>query len=67
MLVLTRKRDEIIRIGSEIVIRVIRTGPTSVKIGVAAPDDVRVVRGELPPLAKTELEVQDAIEMFVQA
>jgi carbon storage regulator len=67
MLVLTRKRDEIIRIGSEIVIRVIRTGPTSVKIGVAAPDDVRVVRGELAPLPKTECEVQDAIEMFVQA
>ena len=67
MLVLTRKRDEIIRIGSEIVIRVIRTGPTSVKIGVAAPDDVRVVRGELAPLDKTEIEIEDAIEMFVQA
>ncbi len=67
MLVLTRKRDEIIRIGSEIVIRVIRTGPTSVKIGVAAPSDVRVVRGELAPLPMTELDAQDAIEMFVQA
>jgi len=67
MLVLTRKRDEIIRSGSEIVIRVIRTGPTSVKIGVAAPDDVRVVRGELAPLGKTEIEIEDAIEMFVQA
>lgn len=67
MLVLTRKRDEIIRIGSEIVIRVIRTGPTSVKIGVAAPSDVRVVRGELAPLPETEIEVLDASELLVHA
>lgn len=48
MLVLTRKRDGVIRIGENIVIRVIRTGKSSVKIGVDAPADVRVVRGELP-------------------
>ncbi|MBI1344800.1 carbon storage regulator [bacterium] len=50
MLVLTRKRDGVIRIGNDIVIRVIRTGKSSVKIGVEAPSDVRVVRGELGPL-----------------
>lgn len=50
MLVLTRKRDGVIRIGENIVIRVIRTGKSSVKIGVDAPADVRVVRGELSPL-----------------
>jgi len=50
MLVLTRKRDGVIRIGENIVIRVIRTGKTSVKIGVDAPANVRVVRGELSPL-----------------
>jgi len=51
MLVLTRKRHEMIRIGEDIVIRVIRTGPGSVKLGVEAPPDIRVVRGELvsPP------------------
>lgn len=66
MLVLTRKRDEIIRIGSEIVIRVIRTGPTSVKIGVAAPNDIRVVRGELAPLATQEITLEDVPELLVQ-
>ena len=50
MLVLTRKRDGVIRIGENIVIRVIRTGKSSVKIGVDAPADIRVVRGELSPL-----------------
>jgi len=50
MLVLTRKRDDIIRIGDDVVIRVIRTGKGSVKLGVEAPPEVRVVRGELAPL-----------------
>ncbi len=65
MLVLTRKRDEIIRIGNDIVIRVIRTGPTSVKIGVAAPNDVRVVRGELAPLPECEIDIENIAELLV--
>jgi carbon storage regulator len=47
MLVLTRKRAETIHIGEDIYIKVIRTGRTSVKIGIEAPANVRVVRGEL--------------------
>lgn len=47
MLVLTRKRFETIQIGDNIKIKVIKTGKSSVKIGIDAPDDVRVVRGEL--------------------
>jgi carbon storage regulator len=47
MLVLTRKRSETIHIGEDIYIKVIRTGRTSVKIGIEAPANVRVVRGEL--------------------
>jgi carbon storage regulator len=47
MLVLTRKRTETIQIGEDIFIKVIRTGRTSVKIGIEAPANVRVVRGEL--------------------
>lgn len=50
MLVLTRKQDGVIRIGENIVIRVIRTGKSSVKIGVDAPTSIKVVRGELAPL-----------------
>lgn len=47
MLVLTRKQSESIQIGEDVVIKVIRTGKGSVKIGIEAPRDVRVVRGEL--------------------
>lgn len=47
MLVLTRKRDEMITIGSDIVIRVIKTSKGSVKIGIEAPASVRVRRSEL--------------------
>ena len=47
MLILTRKPAETIHIGDDIVIKVIRTGNGSVKIGVEAPQDVRVMRGEL--------------------
>ena len=47
MLVLTRKRGERIQIGEGIFIKVIKTGKTTVKIGIEAPDDVRVMRAEL--------------------
>ena len=47
MLVLTRKKSEAIRIGNDVFIKVIRTGRSTVKIGIDAPANVRVVRGEL--------------------
>jgi len=47
MLILTRKRDDSIKIGEDIVIRVMRTARGSVKIGIEAPASVRIVRGEL--------------------
>ena len=47
MLVLTRKAAETIRIGDDIVIKVIKTGMGSVKIGIEAPVNIRVMRGEL--------------------
>ena len=47
MLVLSRKKSEMIRIGENIVIKVIRTGHGTVKLGIDAPADVRILRGEL--------------------
>ncbi|WP_417379391.1 carbon storage regulator [Gimesia sp.] len=47
MLVLTRKRDEVIQIGDNIVIKILKTGKGAIKIGVDAPGDIRVIRGEL--------------------
>lgn len=47
MLVLTRKQGETIRIGDNVVVKVISCGRGKVKIGVDAPTSVRVLRGEL--------------------
>ena len=47
MLVLTRKATETIKVGDDIVIKVIKTGKGTVKIGIEAPQGVRVIRGEL--------------------
>ena len=47
MLVLNRKHEETIRIGDDITITVCRIGQGEVKIGVDAPDDVEIWRGEI--------------------
>lgn len=47
MLVIARKQNEFIQIGEDIVVKVIRTGKGSVKIGIDAPNGMRVLRGEL--------------------
>jgi len=47
MLVLTRKAMETIKIGDNVVIKIICTGGKSVRIGIEAPDNVRILRGEL--------------------
>ena len=48
MLVLTRKLQEKIRIGDDITITVLKLKGKSVRLGIEAPSDVPVVRGELP-------------------
>ena len=47
MLVFTRKRDDAIVIGDGIEIRVLRIGKDGVRLGVTAPSDVPVHRGEI--------------------
>lgn len=47
MLVLTRKHGEAIKIGNEIIIKVIQTGKGTVKLGIEAPAHIRVLRAEL--------------------
>jgi len=59
MLVLTRKSDESIRIGDDVVIKVIRTGKGTVKLGIEAPGDVRILRGELADAAETPVAADD--------
>ncbi len=47
MLVLTRKRGELIQIDGHIQITVISVQGNRVRLGIEAPDDVSVRRGEL--------------------
>lgn len=48
MLVLTRKQQEKIQIGDDVVITILKVKGNSIRVGIEAPKDVRVVRGELP-------------------
>lgn len=47
MLVLSRKKDEVIRIGDSIRITVLESRGNVVRLGIAAPDSETIVREEL--------------------
>ena len=48
MLVLSRHEGESIRIGDDIVVRILHLSPTTVRVGIEAPRTVNVARSELP-------------------
>jgi len=47
MLVLTRKRGESIHIGSQIEVTVLQVRGNTVRLGIKAPDQVRIMRAEI--------------------
>lgn len=47
MLVLTRKKDQGIKIGEDITITILEIKPDGIKIGIDAPKNVSIVRTEL--------------------
>ncbi|MGE5497332.1 MAG: carbon storage regulator CsrA [Syntrophothermus sp.] len=47
MLILSRKLNEEIRINSDIVIKIVSISENQIKIGVVAPGDVKILRGEV--------------------
>jgi carbon storage regulator len=53
MLVLSRKVGERLVIGGNITVVISRVAGNRVTIGIEAPDDVRIVRGELKPERET--------------
>jgi carbon storage regulator len=65
MLVLSRKPSEVILIGDEIRVTVIRIGPNAVRLGIDAPEHVQIVRAELldepqpHPLVETVLRPRE--------
>ena len=56
MLVLSRKLKEKIHIGHDITITVVRLDGGQVRLGIEAPREVPIVRGELPPPEAEERE-----------
>ena len=57
MLVLTRKQNEKIRIGNQITITVLRMKGKAVRLGIEAPADVSVLRGELAFKMQEEISI----------
>ena len=47
MLVLTRKPNQVINIGDQITVRILRIQGNQVRIGIEAPPGVHILRGEL--------------------
>lgn len=63
MLVLSRKTSEVIRIGDNIKVTVVRIGPNTVRLGIDAPRDVNIVREEIflavPQGEAVEIEIDE--------
>jgi len=47
MLVLSRREGEKIIIGDSVIVTIVRTSGDKVRVGIDAPDDILVLRGEL--------------------
>lgn len=53
MLVLSRKLQQQIKIGDQITVTILRVKGNTVRVGIQAPRDLRVIRGELPKNGET--------------
>ena len=66
MLVLTRKLQETIKIGDNVTIHILRVKGNTVRLGIDAPRQVRIVRGELTgkplPAGDTSKTGQDGLK-----
>ena len=49
MLVLTRKENQSVRIGNDVVVKILAVKGNRITIGIEAPKEVKILRTELPP------------------
>lgn len=63
MLVLSRKVGERILIGDGIVVTVVRIGPNSVRLGVAADKGLKILRDELEQPRKIQPDESDIADL----
>ena len=66
MLVLTRKLQQQIKIGEQITVTILRVKGNTVRVGVEAPREVRVVRGELPKTGEAAEEAPTTVAADAQ-
>lgn len=57
MLVLSRKCDQSIVIGENVVIRVTKLSRNRVTVSINAPDEIKIRRGELDELPRENIDV----------
>ena len=68
MLVLSRKKSESIVIDGNTEIEVLQVKGNSIRLGIKAPRDVKVLRGELKPFGMaSDDELSDTLSFSVQA
>lgn len=58
MLIINRKRNQTIRIGDDIIVIITETSRSSVSIGIQAPKNFIVVRGEIYEQGSDQIENQ---------
>ena len=58
MLVLTRKKNESIVIDGRINIEVLQIKGKTIRLGISAPHDVKILRGELSPFPMVETTIE---------
>jgi len=63
MLVLSRKPLETILIGDAIRVTVLAIRGNNIRLGIEAPDDVKIVRAELSPQVEPKAEDSGATEL----
>ncbi len=61
MLVLTRRTSERIQIGDDVTLTIVRIDGNKVRIGIEAPDHVKIKRDELAPKAERSFDLNIAL------
>lgn len=65
MLVLSRKENERIRLGNEIVVTVVRVAGDKVRLGIQAPPHVLVLRDELETFPTSQFPTAAPVTMEI--
>lgn len=58
MLVISRKPNQSFHIGDNITVTIVRIGPSTVRVGIDAPDSINIQRSELRAYRETKPATQ---------